>query len=132
MSQEEAVQLFLRAADVENAPSILLQEEARTIVNTIGCLALAIIQVGAYVQQGHCSIGEYYDIYSRRRDNHLSVQAGSSHGFSEYTTWEVSLDVIKSRSDRTSDFEARYSAISWTYDVSDYRFRRMLELSASY
>ena len=104
MGQEEAVELFLRAADVEDASSIL-QEEAKAIVNTIGCLALAIVQAGAYVQQGHCSIGEYRDIYSRRREqllNHISVQAGSSYGFSVYTTWEVSLDVIKSRPDRAS------------------------------
>ena len=104
MGQEEAVELFLRAADVEDTSSILIQE-ARTIVNTIGCLALAIVQAGAYVQQGHCSIGEYCDIYSRRREqllSHLSVQGGSSYGFSVYTTWEVSLDAIKSRPDRTS------------------------------
>jgi tetratricopeptide (TPR) repeat protein len=57
------------------------------------------------VQQGLCSVGEYCTIYGRRRErllNHLSVQAGSSYRFSVYTTWEVSLDAIKSRSDKTS------------------------------
>ena len=105
MGQEEAIKLFLRAADVDDASSVVIQEEVRTIVNTIGCLTLAIAQAGAYVQQGHCSIRQYCDIYGHRREqllNHLSVQTGSIYGFSVYTTWEVSLDAIKSRPDRAS------------------------------
>ena len=106
MGLEEGVELFLRAADIEDASSSLsIQKQARIIVNTMGCLTLAIVQAGAYVQQGLCSIGEYCDIYSRRREgllNYLSVQDGSSYGFSVYTTWEVSLDAIESRLDKTS------------------------------
>jgi len=105
MGLDEGVKLFLRAANVEDASSQLIQEESRAIVNTLGCLALAIVQAGAYVQQGLCGIGEYCTIYGRRREwllNHLSVQAGSSYKFSVYTTWEVSLDAIESRSDKTA------------------------------
>ena len=105
MGLEEGVKLLLRAADIEDASSVLMQKEARTIVNVMGCLALAIVQAGAYVQQGLCSISEYCAIYSHRREqllNGLSMQAGSGYGFSVYTTWEVSLDAIESRSDRTS------------------------------
>jgi tetratricopeptide (TPR) repeat protein len=105
MGLEDGVKLFLRAANLEDASSELIQEEARAIVKTLGFLALAIVQAGAYVQQGLCSIDEYCDVYGRRRErllNHLSHQAGSSYGFSVYTTWEVSLDAIKSRSDKTS------------------------------
>ncbi|KAN0071003.1 TPR-like protein [Elaphomyces granulatus] len=105
MGLEDGVKLFLRAANLEDASSELIQEEARAIVKTLGFLALAIVQAGAYVQQGLCSIDRYCDIYGRRRErllNHLSHQAGSSYGFSVYTTWEVSLDAIKSRSDKTS------------------------------
>ncbi|KAN0067445.1 TPR-like protein [Elaphomyces granulatus] len=105
MGLEDGVKLFLRAANLEDASSELIEEEARAIVKTLGFLALAIVQAGAYVQQGLCSIDEYCDVYGRRRErllNHLSHQAGSSYGFSVYTTWEVSLDAIKSRSDKTS------------------------------
>ena len=105
MGLEEGVELLLRAADIEDASSVLMQKEAKTIVNVMGCLALAIVQAGAYVQQGLCSISEYCAIYSHRREqllNSLSMQAGSGYGFSVYTTWEVSLDAIEGRSDRTS------------------------------
>ena len=104
MGLEDGVKLFLRAANVEETSSELIRD-ARAIVKLLGCLALAIVQAGAYVQQGLCSIDGYCDIYGRRRErllNHLSLQAGSGYGFSVYTTWEVSLDAIKSRSDKTS------------------------------
>ncbi|KAN0067442.1 hypothetical protein V8E54_014532 [Elaphomyces granulatus] len=104
MGLEDGVKLFLRAANVEETSSELIQD-ARAIVKLLGCLALAIVQAGAYVQQGLCSIDGYCGIYGRRRErllNHLSLQAGSGYGFSVYTTWEVSLDAIKSRSDKTS------------------------------
>jgi hypothetical protein len=55
----------------------------------MGYLTLAIVQAGAYVQQGLCSISEYCDMYSRRGErllNYLSMQDGSSYGFSVYTT----------------------------------------------
>ena len=52
MGLKEGVELFLRAADIEDASSSLIQKEARIIVNTMGCLTLAIVQAGAYVQQG--------------------------------------------------------------------------------
>jgi tetratricopeptide (TPR) repeat protein len=107
MGLEEGVRLFLRAANMEDTSSILIQDDARTVVNTMGCLALAIVHAGAYVQQGLCSIGEYCAIYARQHQreqllNHLSVQARSSYGLSMYTTWEVSLDAIKNRSNKAS------------------------------
>ncbi|KAN0070627.1 hypothetical protein V8E54_011496 [Elaphomyces granulatus] len=105
MGLDEGVKLFLRAANVEDASSQLIQGESRTIVNTLGCLPLAIVQAGAYVQQGLCGIGEYCNLYGRRREwllSRLLVQAGSSYKFSVYTTWEVSLNAIESRSDKTA------------------------------
>jgi hypothetical protein len=76
------------------------------VAKTLGCLALAIIQAGAYVRQGLCSIGEYYSIYSHRRERllrHQPIQAGSDYKFSVYTTWEVSIEAIKRMSRETSD-----------------------------
>jgi len=68
------------------------------VAKTLSCLALAIIKAGAYVRQGLCSIREYCDIYSHRRESllrHQLIQAGSDYTFSVYTTWEVSVEAIK-------------------------------------
>src|ERR1700722_20704217 len=42
MGIEDGVKLFLRAANLEDASSELIQEEARAIVKTLGFLALAM------------------------------------------------------------------------------------------
>ena len=106
MDPEEAVTLFLRAAGVEDTTAEIVRKEAAVVAKTLGCLALAIVQAGAYVRQGLCSIGEYCDIYSHRRESLLRyrpVQAGSDYKFSVYTTWEVSVEAIKRMSGETSD-----------------------------
>jgi hypothetical protein len=71
MDLEEAVTLFLRAAGVEDTAAEIVRKEATAVAKTLGCLALAIVQAGAYVRQGLCSIGEYYSIYSHRRERLL-------------------------------------------------------------
>jgi hypothetical protein len=63
MDLEEAVTLFLRAARVGNTAGEIVRKEAAAVTKTLGCLALAIVQAGAYVRQGLYSIGEYCDIY---------------------------------------------------------------------
>jgi hypothetical protein len=106
MDLEEAVTLFLRAARVEDTAVEIVRKEAAAVVKTLGCLALAIIQAGAYVRQGLCSIREYWGIYSHHRERLLRyrpVQAWSDYKFSVYTTWEVSVEAIKRMSRETSD-----------------------------
>ena len=106
MDLEEAVTLFLRAAGVEDTAVEIVRKEAAVVAKTLGCLALAIVQAGAYVRQGLCSIGEYCGIYSHRRERllrHWPVQAGSEYKFTVYTTWEVSVEAIKRMSLETSN-----------------------------
>ena len=89
MDLEEAVTLFLRAARVEDTAVEIVRKEAVAVAKTLGCLALAIVQAGAYVRQGLCSIGEYCGIYSHHRESvlrHRPVKVGSNYKFSVYTT----------------------------------------------
>src|SRR5438045_1684007 len=106
MDPEEAVTLFLRAAGVEDTAVEVVRKEAVEVAKILGYLALAIIQAGAYVRQGLCSIGEYVGIYSHRRERllrHRHVQAGTDYNFSVYTTWEVSVEAIKRMPGKTSE-----------------------------
>lgn len=64
MDLEEAVTLFLRAARAEDTAAEIVRKEAIVVAKTLGCLALAIVQAGAYVWQGCYSIRKYYSIYS--------------------------------------------------------------------
>jgi hypothetical protein len=49
MDLEEVVMLFLRATRVEDTATKIVRKEAAVVAKTLGCLALAIVQAGAYV-----------------------------------------------------------------------------------
>lgn len=105
MDLEEAVTLLLRAAGVEDTADATAGTAAAPVANILGCLALAIVQAGAYVRKGFCSIEEYCDIYSRRREkllSHRSAQTQSEYKYTVYTTWEVSVEAIKMQPERSS------------------------------
>jgi tetratricopeptide (TPR) repeat protein len=105
MELGDAVTLLLRASGVEDATADIVREKAAPIATTLGCLALAIVQAGAYIRNGFCSIDEYCDIYSSHRERllrHLPVQKRSDYKYSVYTTWEVSIEAVERLSSEAS------------------------------
>lgn len=63
--------------------------KARKVVETLGHLALAIAQAGAYIQETSCSLYDYLAIYrNRRRDllAYLSDPLGTDYRYSVYAT----------------------------------------------
>ena len=105
MGLGEAIMLLLKAAAVENVSSEDSQNLAQPIVETLGCLALAIVQAGAVIRQKLCTMTEYCEVYSRQRTkllNHQLIQAVSNYQFTVYTTWEVSVNMIKEMSSETA------------------------------
>ena len=75
------------------------------VVHTLGCLALAIVQAGAYIREMTCSFEDYLELY-RRHGNELltfiSKHNATEYRYTVYTTWQVSLDKIRSIKDDTS------------------------------
>ncbi|KAI9764475.1 MAG: hypothetical protein M1840_008401 [Geoglossum simile] len=121
MYLDEAVTLFLRAAGVEDTTTEIVRNEATPVAETLGCLALAIVQAGSYVRKGLCSIGEYCDIYFRHRERllkHRPVQMQFDYKYSVYTTWEVSIEAIEKLSGKASDNAIELIQIFcfWHYD----------------
>jgi hypothetical protein len=105
MDLDEAVTLFLRAGGAEDTATEAARKKAIPVAKTLGCLALAIVQAGAYIRKGFCSIEEYCNVYSRRRQEllrHRPVQASSDYKYSVYTTWEISVEAIKKMYSETS------------------------------
>lgn len=90
MVLDEAVTLFLRAGGAEDTATEAARKKSIPVAKTLGCLALAIVQAGAYIRKGFCSIEEYCNVYSRLRQEllkHRPVQASSDYTYSVYTTW---------------------------------------------
>lgn len=101
MEADEAVTLILRTIGVRDQSDKSIRESAKPVVATLACLALAIVQAGAAIRQGHCEMEEYCTIYYQRRRELLSqnaVQGGEDYRYTVYTTWEVSLKMIEEMS----------------------------------
>ena len=98
---DEAVTLLLRTAGADNISDRSIRDAAESVVQTLGCLALAITQAGAVIRQGYCQIEEYRALYSQRRKELLSqkaIQGGEDYRYTVYTTWEVSRQMIEEMS----------------------------------
>ena len=97
MDVDNAATLLLRAAGTDDIADQAARTQAISVTQLLGFLALAIIQAGAYIRQGYCSIEDYCDVYARHRQKllkHLPVQASSDYKYSAYTTWEISIEAI--------------------------------------
>ena len=98
--QEDAVALLLKVAAIEDL-SEASRHAALDVAKTLGFLALALVQAGAFIKQRFCTIEEYCDVYSRQQHGLLSyrpVQGGSDYPYSVQTTLEISITKIKSMS----------------------------------
>ncbi|PVH82960.1 hypothetical protein DL98DRAFT_487647 [Cadophora sp. DSE1049] len=93
MSSDDALSLLLeisaQARDNEHAKVL-----AEQIVKDLGYLALALVQAGAVIRQGICSLDGFSELYSQQKRELL--ECGRSSSTSEYhssvfTTWEISV-----------------------------------------
>ena len=105
MSDDDAIALLLKVAAIEDL-SESSRKAARSVAETLGFLALALVQAGAFIRQGFCALEEYCDEYSRQRQELLSyqtVQGGSDYPFTVHTTLEVSITQIQSMPSQAAD-----------------------------
>lgn len=69
------------------------------MVDTLGCLALAVLQAGAYVRETLCPLDEYFEHYQLGQKEVLGYfpkHSGIDYHHTVYTTWQVLLDTIGS------------------------------------
>ena len=100
MEPDEAVILILKTTEVSDQSDKSIRKSAGRVVTTLGYLAPAIVQAGAVIRQGCCTMEEYCAVYYQRRRELLSqkaVQDGEDYRYTVYTTWEVSLKMIEDR-----------------------------------
>ena len=91
MNAEDAIELLLKMTAVQHSPANL--EQAASICQELGYLALAVAQAGAYIAHS-CSLGDYLHIYEEDRAQLLqrhSPHSPDDYQWTVYTTWEMSL-----------------------------------------
>ncbi|KAG4442234.1 hypothetical protein IFR05_002283 [Cadophora sp. M221] len=97
MSSEDAVALLLTTSAHDGCKD-KARELAAEIAKDLGYLALAIVQAGAVIRQGICSLDGFSDLYSQhKRDLLESSHSNSSFEYhsSVFTTWEISIRKIE-------------------------------------
>ena len=101
----DAVELLLKVAAIKDL-SETSRHSALRVAETLGFLALALVQAGAFIRQKSCSLEEYCDEYSRQRQELLDyrpVQGRSDYPYTVHTTLEVSITKIKSMPSPVAD-----------------------------
>jgi tetratricopeptide (TPR) repeat protein len=106
MSKIDAEMLLTRISGLENKLN-LVEPTAKdksqmaaieSVVATLGCLALAIIQAGAVIRQNLVPLEGFCSLYSQRRKELLELGSsnfGNEHQRSVHTTWEISISMIE-------------------------------------
>ena len=104
LNEETAIDLLLKASNMELSTRNEHEGHARAIVELLGCHALAVIQAGAAVSQGLCNLAKYSGIFRVQREDLLEIspkQAGSEYG-GVYATFEVSAKYLEDRDDQAA------------------------------
>jgi hypothetical protein len=84
LSPDDSVSLLNKIVYGATCPSQQNTEESQKIAETLGCLALAIVQAGAYTRETSCSLHDYLEIYERRERNmlqYLPTHLGTDHRY---------------------------------------------------
>ena len=108
LSDKAARELLLKAAQVPQDQHNVLDEDAKRVAGLLQAHPLALVQAGAYIGRGHCTLAEYPRQYERQRQRLLQFrpkQAQSRYG-DVYATFEVSAAMLT-----TSGTEAAHDAL---------------------
>jgi hypothetical protein len=106
MSTDDAVVLLAKIVYGTASLDTPEKQAGQEVVETLGCLALAIVQAGAYIRETPCPINEYLELYRRRLKEVLTYfpqHVGTDYRYTVYTTWQVSIDMIESMPDAASN-----------------------------
>ncbi|KAJ7712389.1 hypothetical protein B0H14DRAFT_3119176 [Mycena olivaceomarginata] len=95
MDEKDAVTLLLESAG--QGDTLTTRHTATEIVKTLGYLALAIVQAGAFISKSG-NLNSYLDLYGKQRALLLSEKPSQSHdsyAWTVYTTWQMSFEQLK-------------------------------------
>ena len=96
MNENEASELLLKSARLDVSVKSF-KKQASDIVTTLGCLALAVDQAGAYIASGECSIDDFLSTFNAHRQYLLQNEAykgASEYNRAVYATWDLSYAAI--------------------------------------
>jgi hypothetical protein len=93
MSYDDSEALLFKTAYGDTAPDDRFKKKGLNAAGTLGRLALAIVQAGAYIRETLCPLEEYLERYQRRQKEmrgYFPRYSGADYYYIVYTTWQVS------------------------------------------
>ncbi|PNS19284.1 hypothetical protein CAC42_2461 [Sphaceloma murrayae] len=120
LEDTEAEELMFKAAKIPSKHRSRDHDAIVDICRILGNHALAIIQAGAYIAKGLCSLERYSKLFETQQSRllrHHPVQAKSRYG-NVYSTFEVAAEVLKASStveaSDAMDLLTNLAMLSWT------------------
>ena len=97
LADEDADRLLLKAARVPQGQHNVALQDARTVASLLQSHPLALIQAGAYIARGLCTLVEYPGVYKQQRQQLLTFRPAQARSRYRdvYATFEVSAKVLK-------------------------------------
>ena len=103
LESDEAIEVLLEKTDLKN-PQKSDYEEARKIVQLLGCLPLAVDQAGAFIKSRHKTLASYSKLYKERRLELLKYKPRlAEYDKNILTTWEINFAQVEQDSQASSD-----------------------------
>ncbi len=111
MDTDEAILLLLRRAkrlDPEAAlPSVApaVRTQARSIVQVMDGLPLALDQAGAYIEETGCSLSEYLELYQQYQADLLARRSSTSldYPYTVASTWSLAFERVEQANPAAAD-----------------------------
>ena len=135
LEPELARELLYRAADIPKNRWKEEEKAATDILTILGSHTLAIIQAGAFIKKGLCSLEQYPDVFKRQKGKLLKFHAKqnlSTYG-NVYATFEVSVEYLqKFASTEASDALDLLHVIAFMHNsgISETMFQRASEYAS--
>ena len=97
LEPELARELLYRAADIEKSLWKEKEEAAKAVLTVLGSHTLAIIQAGAFIKKGLCSLEQYPTVFKQQQGKLLKFHAKQNLSTyrNVYATFEVSAEYLQ-------------------------------------
>lgn len=97
MTPDDGMLLLRKVAAIDTA-DVSESKSDLEVVKALNYLALAIIQAGAVIRQGICTLDGFCDLYTKHKKELLESGRSDSnkdYQYSVFTTWEISIRQIE-------------------------------------
>lgn len=104
LPESDALTLLLRAAQIPQDQQVSLGDDAQLVCKLLGSHPLALIQAGAYISRGHCSLGDYSKVFDRQRKRLLKFRPSQAQSRYRdvYATFEASAGILQASETETA------------------------------